>query len=367
MAPDAARFPEFDDNLRRALRRETELFFAGQLREDRSVHDLLRADYTFVNERLARHYGIPNVYGSHFRRVDARRRPAAGPARPRQHPDRHLLPAPHVAGGAREVAARGTCSAHRRRPPPPDIPELAEDDGGAERPATMRERMAQHRASPACSTCHAKIDPLGFALENFDAVGRWRTHDGNPAAPDGVGLPAGAAPPIDASGALPDGSPFDGPAAFRDALLREPWASEFAATVTEKLLTYALGRGLDHRDAPGRAEDPAGRRAGRIPLVVPDSRHRRERAVPDARAADAGRRPIRRGGSGRPCGADRYRGAGRHPGGRCGDTSARAGIAAAGIATSALGAARASRHRRRCGTGHGGPAAPVATAKADSP
>ena len=102
----------------------------------------------------------------------------------------------------------------------------------------MRERMAQHRASPACATCHAKIDPLGFALENFDAVGRWRAGED------------GAATAIDASGALPDGAPFDGPAAFRDALLREPWASEFATTVTEKLLTYALGRGLDHRDAP---------------------------------------------------------------------------------------------------------------------
>ena len=102
----------------------------------------------------------------------------------------------------------------------------------------MRERMARHRASPACSTCHAQIDPLGFALENYDAVGRWRTHDG------------AAAEAIDASGALPDGAAFDGPAAFRDALLREPWAREFAATVTEKLLTYALGRGLDQRDAP---------------------------------------------------------------------------------------------------------------------
>ena len=234
--PDTTRFPEFDDNLREALRRETELLFGTQLREDRSVHDLLRADYTFVNERLARHYGIPNVYGNHFRRV--------------RHGDDKR---PGLLGHGSILTV--TSYPHRTSPvlrgkwllenllgappppPPPDIPELGEE-GTAAAPATMRERMAQHRASPACATCHAKIDPLGFALENFDAVGRWRA--GEP----------GAATAIDASGTLPDGAPFDGPAAFRDALLREPWASEFATTVTEKLLTYALGRGLDHRDAP---------------------------------------------------------------------------------------------------------------------
>ena len=234
--PDTTRFPEFDDNLREALRRETELLFGTQLREDRSVHDLLRADYTFVNERLARHYGIPNVYGNHFRRV--------------RHGDDKR---PGLLGHGSILTV--TSYPHRTSPvlrgkwllenllgappppPPPDIPELGEE-GTAAAPATMRERMAQHRASPACATCHAKIDPLGFALENFDAVGRWRA--GEP----------GAATAIDASGTLPDGAPFDGPAAFRDALLREPWATEFATTVTEKLLTYALGRGLDHRDAP---------------------------------------------------------------------------------------------------------------------
>ncbi len=236
VTPDTTRFPEFDDNLREALRRETELLFGSQLREDRSVHDLLRADYTFVNERLARHYGIPNIYGNHFRRV-------------RHGNDQR----PGLLGHGSILTV--TSYPHRTSPvlrgkwllenllgappppPPPDIPELGEDDTGAA-PATMRERMAQHRASPACATCHAKIDPLGFALENFDAVGRWRAGD------DGGDIA------IDASGTLPDGAPFDGPAAFRDALLREPWASEFAAAVTEKLLTYALGRGLDHRDAP---------------------------------------------------------------------------------------------------------------------
>ena len=238
VAPDAARFPDFDDNLRNALRRETELFFASQLREDRSIHDLLRADYTFVNERLARHYGIPNVYGNHFRRVahgDDRRPGLLGHGSILTVTSYPHRTSPVVRGKWLLENLLGAPPA----PPPPDIPELAEDDGAGERPASMRERMAQHRASPACSTCHAKIDPLGFALENYDAVGRWRTHEG------GIG-----AEPIDASGALPDGAVFDGPGAFRDALLREPWASEFAATVTDKLLTYALGRGLDHRDAP---------------------------------------------------------------------------------------------------------------------
>ena len=236
IAPDTTRFPEFDDNLRQALRRETELLFGSQLRADRGVHDLLRADYTFVNERLARHYGIPNVYGNHFRRVEYGNDRRAGLLghgsilTVTSYPHRT---SPVLRGKWLLENLLGAPPP----PPPPDIPELDEDTSGAA-PATMRERMAQHRASPACATCHAKIDPLGFALENFDAVGRWRAGE------------EGTAAAIDASGALPDGAPFDGPAAFRDALLREPWASEFATTVTEKLLTYALGRGLDHRDAP---------------------------------------------------------------------------------------------------------------------
>ena len=277
-APDTTRFPEFDDNLRQALRRETELLFETQLREDRSVHDLLRADYTFVNERLARHYGIPNVYGNHFRRV-------------RHGDDRR----PGLLGHGSILTV--TSYPHRTSPvlrgkwllenllgappppPPPDIPELGEE-GTSAAPATMRERMAQHRASPACATCHAKIDPLGFALENFDAVGRWRA--GEP----------GAAAAIDASGTLPDGAPFDGPAAFRDALLREPWASEFAATVTEKLMTYALGRGLDHRDAPAvrrilrNARDDDHRWSALI-LGIVESRPFQMRSASDAGAAAA--------------------------------------------------------------------------------
>ncbi len=235
-APDTTRFPEFDDNLRQALRRETELLFGSQFRENRSVHDLLRADYTFVNERLARHYGIPNVYGNHFRRVeynDDRRAGLLGHGSILTVTSYPHRTSPVLRGKWLLENLLGAPPP----PPPPDIPEL-EEESDAAAPATMRERMAQHRASPACSACHAKIDPLGFALENFDAVGRRRTGED------------GAAGAIDASGTLPDGAPFDGPAAFRDALLREPWATEFATTVTEKLLTYALGRGLDHGDAP---------------------------------------------------------------------------------------------------------------------
>ena len=236
VTPDTTRFPAFDDNLRQALQRETELLFGSQLREDRSVHDLLRADYTYVNERLARHYGIPNVYGNHFRRVqyrDDRRAGLLGHGSILTVTSYPHRTSPVLRGKWLLENLLGAPPP----PPPPDIPELGEEDAAAA-PATMRERMAQHRASPACSTCHAKIDPLGFALENFDAVGRWRA------------IEDGTATAIDASGELPDGAPFDGPAALRDALLREPWATEFATAVTEKLLTYALGRGLDHRDAP---------------------------------------------------------------------------------------------------------------------
>ena len=283
VAPDATRFPEFDDNLREALRRETELFVTSQLREDRSVHDLLRADYTFVNERLARHYGIPNVYGNHFRRVthgDDRRPGLLGHGSILTVTSYPHRTSPVVRGKWLLENLLGAPPP----PPPPEVPELVEDDGEADRPATMRERMAQHRASPACATCHAKIDPLGFALENFDAVGRWRTHDGDPADP------TGAAAPIDASGALPDGVPFDGPAAFRDALLGEPWAREFAATVTEKLLTYALGRGLDHRDAPAvrsilRDAAPNGYRWSSLILGIVESVPFRMRTAPDSAAA----------------------------------------------------------------------------------
>ncbi len=278
IAPDATRFPEFDDNLRDALRQETELFVGSQIREDRGVLDLLGADYTFVNERLARHYGMPDVYGSHFRRVsyrDDRRAGLLGHGSLLTVTSYPHRTSPVLRGKWLLENLLGAPPP----PPPPDIPEL-DEPGGRAAPATMRERMAQHRASPACATCHAKIDPLGFALENFDAVGRWRARE------DGAGAP------IDASGALPDGAPFDGPAAFRDALLREPWATELATTVTEKLLTYALGRGLEHYDAPAvrrilRDAEPGGYRWSSLLLGIVESVPFQMQRAPDAGDARA--------------------------------------------------------------------------------
>ncbi len=231
--PDPGFFPGFDENLRQAFQRETALFIDSVLREDRPVSDLLTADHTFVNERLARHYGIPHVYGSHFRRV-----PLDGTAR------RGLL----GQGGILTLTSYATRTSPVLRgkwilenllaspppPPPPDIPALAEttDDGAA---LSMRAAMERHRANPACASCHAQMDPLGFALENFDAVGRWRSRSESNDA-------------IDASGVLPDGTSFSGPEGMRNALLREP--QRFVATVTEKLLTYALGRNVESYDMP---------------------------------------------------------------------------------------------------------------------
>ena len=230
--PDEDAFPDFGEGLRQAFRRETELLFESVLREDRSVLDLLAADYTFVNERLARHYEIPNVRGSHFRRVmlDADKR-----------------------GGLLGHGSILTVTSYANRtspvlrgkwvlenilgtPPPPapaDVPPLeATIEGQA---LSMREAMEQHRANPMCASCHRVMDPPGLSLEHYDAIGRWRDTDGN-------------GDEIDASGVLPDGSAFDGPAGLREALLRHP--DRFVTTVTEKLLTYALGRGVEYYDAP---------------------------------------------------------------------------------------------------------------------
>ncbi len=231
--PDPGFFPGFDENLRQAFVRETALFIDSVLRENRSVSELLSADYTFLNERLARHYGIPHVYGSHFRRVSL-----AGTER------RGLL----GQGGILTLTSYATRTSPVLRgkwilenllaspppPPPPDIPSLAEttDDGAA---LSMRAAMERHRANPACASCHAQMDPLGFALENFDAVGRWRAR-------------GESNEPIDASGVLPDGTSFEGPSGMRQALLRNP--ERFVATVAEKLLTYALGRNLESYDLP---------------------------------------------------------------------------------------------------------------------
>ena len=203
MQPHADDFPDFDDNLRHAFQRETELLFESVMREDRSVVDLLRADYTFVNERLARHYGIPNVYGSQFRRVpvtDEARKGLLGHGSILTLTSHATRTSPVVRGKWILENILGTPPP----PPPPDVPSLKENEKG-QKPKTMREQMAEHRANPTCASCHKIMDPIGFALENFDAVGAWRTED------------AGA--PIDASGELADGTRIDGVVTLRKALL----------------------------------------------------------------------------------------------------------------------------------------------------
>lgn len=226
--PDMRSFVDFDDNLRQAMRRETELFFESLLREDRSVLGLLRADYTYLNERLARHYGIRNVYGGHFRRVA-------------------LTPEDHRGGLLRQGSVLTVTSYATRTspvirgkwvldnilgipppPPPANIPALKENTAVGKQ-MTLRERLAEHRKSPACFGCHQLMDPIGFSLENYDAVGKWRTSD-------------------DTAGGMPDGSKFEGAAGLEQALLARP--ELFATTVTEKLLGYSLGRGVETYDAP---------------------------------------------------------------------------------------------------------------------
>ena len=230
--PDPPTFPDFDDNLRRALQRETELFFESVVAEDRSILDLLTADYTFLNERLARHYGIRGIYGDRFRRVavtDEARRGILGHG--------SLLTVTSYATRTSPVL-RGKWILENLLgspppPPPPDVPDL--EDAGSAEGLSIRERLEQHRANPACATCHARMDPYGFGLENFDAIGRWRG--------DGPG-----GEPIDASDVLPDGTAFNGPSGLREAILRRP--DSFLETFTRKLLTYAVGRGMEYYDAP---------------------------------------------------------------------------------------------------------------------
>jgi hypothetical protein len=233
MSPDLERFPYFDENLREAFRQETELFFESVLHEDRSVLDLLSADYTFVNERLASHYGIPGIYGSHFRRVrstDGNRGGLLGHGSILTVTSYANRTSPVVRGKWVLDNILGTPPP----PPPPNVPELkARDTQG--KVLSMRGQMEQHRANPVCASCHRVMDPLGFALENFDGVGRWRTTD--------------ASELIDASGAMPDGTPFRGPTELREVLLQKR-REQFASTVADRLLTYALGRGLEYYDAP---------------------------------------------------------------------------------------------------------------------
>jgi len=233
--PNSHEFPDFDDNLRTSLGTEAEMFVASIMREDRSVLDLMTADYTFLNERLARHYGVPNVYGTHFRRVtlkDETRYGLLGKGAVlmvTSHPHRT---SPVLRGKWILENVLGSPP-----PPPPDVVPPFEEDAGAAKPKSVRERMEQHRRNPACASCHRMIDPAGLALENFDAVGAWRTKDGGT---------RGA--PVDASGQLVDGTQINGVVELRAALLREP--ETFVRTLTEKLMTYAVGRGLTATDMP---------------------------------------------------------------------------------------------------------------------
>jgi hypothetical protein len=232
-APDPDLFPDFDVTLRDAFRRETELFFESQLREDHSVVELLSADYTFVNERLARFYGIPNVYGSHFRRVtlpDDTRAGLLGQASILTVTSYATRTSPVVRGKWLLENILGAPPP----PPPPNVPPLKENGESGAPPASVRQRLEEHRRNPACASCHSRMDPLGFALENFDAIGRWRATEANT--------------PIDASGVFLDGTRFTGPAEFRKVLLNH--REEFVSTVVQKLLTYALGRGVDYYDMP---------------------------------------------------------------------------------------------------------------------
>ncbi len=230
--PDGTKFPFFDDNLRSAFVTETELFLDAQLKEDASVTDLLTSNETFLNEQLARHYGISGVYGSHFRRViltDENRFGLLGKASVLAVTSYTTRTSPTIRG---KWVLENILSAPPPAPPP-NVPSL-ESSNKDGKPLSVRQMLEMHRANPACASCHARMDPLGLSLENFDAIGQWRTTD------------AGHA--IDASGVLLDGTKVDGPRELRQALMAQK--TQFVKTVTDKLLTYALGRGLEYYDAP---------------------------------------------------------------------------------------------------------------------
>ena len=232
ITPDHRLYPDFDNNLRQSLRTETELFFQSVIQEDRSITDLLQADYTFLNERLAKHYGIANIYGTRFRRVELQ-------------PDSHR-------GGLLRHGSILTVTSYATRtspvlrgnwvlenilgspapPPPDDVPEL--EDNQIDQSLPIRVRLSQHRADPACAPCHNLMDPIGFALENYDAIGRWRTHE------DGIKL--------DVSGSMPNGQPYFGVKGLETSLMARP--ELFTSALTEKLMTFGLGRGIEPQDGP---------------------------------------------------------------------------------------------------------------------
>jgi hypothetical protein len=230
--PDVQEFPDFDDNLRQAMRRETEMLFENMMREDRPVGELLTADYTFLNERLARHYGIDGVYGSHFRRValpNPERRGLLGHASILTVTSQPNRTSPVLRGKWVLENVLGTPAPS----PPPNVPALEENEAG-KTAKSVRERLEAHRTNPVCASCHDVMDPIGLGLENFDAVGQWRTRE--------------AGGEVDASGRMANGTAIDGPVSLRAAVTADP--EQFIRVFTAKLLTYALGRGLDDYDMP---------------------------------------------------------------------------------------------------------------------
>jgi hypothetical protein len=238
IAPNPSVYPDFDDNLRQAFRQEVELLFESIVREDRSLLDLLTADYTFVDERLARHYGIPNVYGSRFRRVTLgadldMRRGLLGKGAFMSVTSQATRTSPVARG---KVFLETFLGVSPPSPPPvvPMIKPPQQDNTGNAKEPTMRERMAMHHVSPTCSSCHSLFEPIGLALENFDGVGAWRVSD------DGQ--------PIDTTGVLANGTKIDGVGSLRDLLMQN--SEQFVRVVAEKLLTYALGRGVEAQDKP---------------------------------------------------------------------------------------------------------------------
>jgi hypothetical protein len=232
LVPDVDVFPDFDENLREAMRQETVEFVANQIREDRSVLDLLTANHSYLNERLARHYGIPNIYGNHLRKVTF-----TGAARGGLLGHASVLTVTSYPNRTSVVLRGKWLLANMLGAPPPappaDVPSL-KDPGQDGQPRSLRDRMEQHRNNPACSGCHQRMDPLGFSLENFDALGKWRTvADGEK---------------VDASASLPDGTTFEGVAGLRSLLVKHK--DDFVRTLTEKLLAYSIGRGLEYYDLP---------------------------------------------------------------------------------------------------------------------
>jgi hypothetical protein len=238
-SPDGVHYPDWDDELRKGFRRETELLFDSIIREDRSVLDLLNANYTFLNERLAKHYGIPNIYGGQFRRVTLGpeldyRRGLLGQG--------SFLSVTWVQNFRTSPVKRGVWVLENilgtpPPEPPPNVPPLEDAAGGAGKTLTLREQMTLHRKNEPCASCHKIMDPIGFALENFDADAKWRTkHGGN------------GGTPIDTSVELWDGTKVNGPIELRQALLR--YSPQFVRMITEKMMTFALGRGTEYYDLP---------------------------------------------------------------------------------------------------------------------